>query len=261
MMSEDHVILAATILWSAWQEQRTIEALPPSCLPLDLDDGYRVQAAIGERFAGPAIGWKIAATSTEGQRHIGVTAPLAGRLYRQFLRRETDAIAAGRLFMRVAEPEFAFRMGRTLGPRAKPYDSDEVMDAVGALHLAIEVPDTRFADFVHAGAPQLAADTACACFFVLGREVADWRGLDLGARHVAIRRDDGMHHEGSGANVLGDPRAALAWLVNDRARRGIAVRAGEVVTTGTCAKPLPIGAGRTVTAVFAGLGRVVVRFT
>lgn len=260
MMAPERVVEAAAILWSAWTEGRAIDALPPGCRPRDVAGGYAIQDAIGRRHAGPGIGWKIAATSMEGQRHIGVTEPLAGRLYARFLRADGASIAAGPLLMRVAEPEFAFRLGRGLAPRAEPYRRAEVADAIAALHLAIEVPDTRLLDFARAGAPQLVADTACAGFFVLGPAVEAWRAHDLPSSPVTIRRDDGLAHEGVGANALGDPLTALAWLVNDRSRRAVALGAGDIVTTGTCAKPLPIGPGHEVVALFHGLGRVGVRF-
>ncbi len=59
------------------------------------------------------------------------------------------------------------------------------MDTVASLHPAIEVPDSRFADFTRAGAAQLVADNACAHQFVLGPPTeAEWRGLDLAAHLV-----------------------------------------------------------------------------
>ena len=161
--------------------------------------------------------------------------------------------------MAVAEPEFAFRFARAIHP-GEAHDREAVLAAVGALHLAIEVPDSRFQDFARVGAPQLVADAACARWFVLGPEARGWHGRDLAAVPVTIGDDAGAVHEGTGANALGDPRTALAWLVADRLDRGIAVEAGQVVTTGTCATPLPIGPGRTVTARFGDLGRVTVVF-
>ena len=75
--------------------------------------------------------------------------------------------------MRVAEAEFAFRMGVDLPPRPQPYSVDEVLAAVATLHPAIEVPDSRFDDFTIVGAPQLIADNACAHLFVLGPAATD----------------------------------------------------------------------------------------
>ncbi len=259
-MNEQRVNQAAAILWSAWTEGRRLPALPETCRPRTLDDGYAVQQAIAARLAGPAIGWKIAATSAEGQRHIGVAAPLSSPLFARFLVEPGATIAAQRLHMRVAELEFAFRMGRDLAPGAEAFTVDAVLDAVDALHLAIEVPDSRFDDFASAGAPQLVADCACAGYFVLGPAVPDWRNLDLAMQPVAIRRADGPAHEGTGANALGDPRIALAWLANHVRERGIVLGAGAVVTTGTCTRPIAVAPGVTVTAEFPGLGSLAVRF-
>jgi 2-keto-4-pentenoate hydratase len=159
--------------------------------------------------------------------------------------------------MRVAEAEFAFRMARDLAPRPSPYSVPEVLDAVATLHPAIEVPDSRYEDFTIVGAPQLIADNACAHYFVLGDASPDeWRAADL-VQHRVTGSIEGRHsREGSGANVLGDPRVALAWLVNELSSLNITLRAGEVVTTGTCLVPLEIAPGDRVIADFGRLGVV-----
>lgn len=252
---------AADILWSAWRSSRRLDSLPEHCRPGSVDEGYAVQDALAAAHGGEVIGWKIAATSTAGQRHIGVTEPLGGRLFAAFCHRDGARLPAAGLHMRVAEAEFAFRLAADLVPRGRDYAMDEVMAAVGTLHLAIEVPDSRFDDFAHAGAPQLVADDACASLFVLGPEAVGWRPLDL-ARHPVVGRKNGaVVVEGSAANVLGDPRVALAWLANDRARRGDGLKAGQVVTTGTCIKPVSIAPGDDVVADFGSLGRVKVAFS
>lgn len=70
----------------------------------------------------------------------------------------------------------------------------------------------------------------------------------------------GERYVGHGKNVLGDPRAALAWLANELSGLGIALRAGQVVTTGTCHPPLPIAAGDQIAVDFGVLGKVSVGF-
>ncbi len=159
--------------------------------------------------------------------------------------------------MTVAEPEFAFRMGKTLPARSQPYAVDDLLDAVEALHLAIELPSSRFLDFAKVGAAQLIADNACAHQFLLGPAVAaDWRDIDLSRHPVTGRVLGKLTEEGSGAAVLGDPRQALTWLANELSGLGIDLATGQVVTTGTCTVPLPIAPGDRVEADFGRLGQI-----
>jgi 2-keto-4-pentenoate hydratase len=252
---------ASDLLWELWQHGRRVVELPAELRPATREEGYAVQALLERRSAYPVFGWKIAATSQAGQQHIGVDGPLAGRLLRERVVTGGEALKLGANQMRVAEPEFAFRIGRPLAPRASSYLVDEVMAAVDALHPAIELPDSRYDDFAKVGAAQLIADNACAHQFVLGpAAMRQWRTRNL-ADHVVIGIVAGkFRREGKGANVLGDPRAALTWLVNELSRLGIALEAGQVVTTGTCVPPLPVEPGDHTTADFGELGRVEVRF-
>ena len=206
-------------------------------------------------------GWKIAATSKVGQAHIGVDGPLAGRLLAERTHTSGATLSLAGNRMRVAEPEFAFRCGTRIAPRTTPYPMAEVLAAMEAMIPAIEVPDSRFADFAKAGAAQLIAECACAHEFVLGTPAAaDWRSLDLARHRVHGQIVGRLDREGIGANVLDDPRLALTWLVNELSSLGIALEPGEVVTTGTCMTPLAIEPGDHVVADFGALGRVEARF-
>lgn len=259
-MDQAAIEKAADILWQARLAERRMEALPPDCRPASLDEGYAIQDAMTARAAQAVAGWKIAATSEAGQRHIDVTEPLAGRLFAGFLLPDGARRAAGPMHMRVVEAEFAFRFGRDLPSRASAYGMEEVMAAAADLHLAIELPDARFERFAEIGPSSIAADDAFASWFILGPRIAAWRDLDLKAQPVRAMRNGKPAGEGSGANALGDPRRALTWLVNERAKRGDGVKSGQVVITGTCVKPVEIVPGDRVTVEFPGLGEVKVAF-
>jgi 2-keto-4-pentenoate hydratase len=259
-MKDAALLKAAEILWQARLERRRLQALPEDCRPASLAEGYAVQDAMAAITGQAVAGWKIAATSAAGQRHIGVSEPLAGRLFADFMRGHGARFETGPLHMRVAEAEFAFRLGRDLPAHGAPYGVEAVMAAADAMHLAIEVPDARFEDFATIGPPSIAADDAFASWFIVGPEVPSWRGLDLPSQPVTSLRNGRPAGEGSGANALGDPRLALTWLANERARRGGGLKAGEVVITGTCVKPVEIGPGDHVVMIFPGLGEVGVHF-
>ena len=94
---------AAAVLWQTWQQRARIDELPPECRPRDRADGYAAQREL-VRFSGQdVVGWKIAATSLAGQRHIAVDGPLAGRLLQEMVHPEGATIALGANRMRVAE--------------------------------------------------------------------------------------------------------------------------------------------------------------
>ena len=252
---------AARLLLDLWDDGEVTDALSPPLRPATRAEGYAVQAALADLAGGDVVGWKIAATSAAGQAHIGVDGPLAGRILRRSVIPDGGSVPAVPNRMAVAEVEYAFRMGRDLPPRARAYTQDEALDAVAALHAAIEVPDSRYADFVTAGAPQLIADNACGHFFVLGTSTApDWRDIDLAAHRPTGRVAGKLEREGHGANVLGDPRFALTWLVNELSGLGITLAAGQVVTTGTAVVPMPIAPGDEADADLGRIGTASVRF-
>ena len=98
----------------------------------------------------------------------------------------------------------------------------------------------------------------CSCS---GRRPApNWRALDLVEEKPVITLR-GQRYIGHGKNVLGDPRVALAWLANELSGLGITLKAGQVVTTGTCHPPLPIQSGDMFAADFGSLGKVSVGFS
>jgi 2-keto-4-pentenoate hydratase len=252
---------AASLLWTHWQAGSRLEALAPDCRPASRADGYRIQAAVRNASGRSQFGWKIAATSAAGQAHIGVDGPLAGRLLCGQIDADGDCIALGTTQMHVAEVEFAFRMARSLEPRADAYEVHEVLDAVATLHPAIEIPDSRYADFVTAGAPQLIADNACAHRFILGVAAhCNWRAINLRDHLVDCVVTGRAPMQGKGENVLGDPRIALTWLANELRANAMVLEAGQVVTTGTCLVPVQIGVGDELRADFGPIGQISVRF-
>jgi 2-keto-4-pentenoate hydratase len=256
---------AAQMIWAAWQKEQVLKALPEACRPLTTAQGYAVQAQLPFVSDRTVVGWKIAATSSNGQAHINVSSPLAGRLLSGQLFSSGASVPSKGNRMRVAEPEFAFTMGQDLTPQSTPFSLEQVMAAVATLHPAIEVPDSRLEPFTQAGEAQLLADNACARHFVLGPPAPErWRNSDLSQHEVQAQVLRGEHirysRTGSGAWVLGDPRTALTWLANQLSSLGITLQKGHVVTTGTCMVPLELENGDRAWADFGDLGQVSMHF-
>ena len=259
-MSKTNAERASDLIWQHWQAGTVMDDLPPDLRPATRAEGYAIQFHLDGRSRHPLAGWKIAATNVAGQCHIGVDGPLAGRILAEHVYEPDAVVSIARNRMRVAEPEFAFKLAGDIPPRDDPYTVTEVLEKVDTLHLVLELPDSRFTNFATVGGPTLIADNACANDLILGPAVeVPWRRIDL-AHHAVVGEVEGRHrHEGSGADVLGDPRQALTWLVNELIGHGLIMRAKEFVTTGTATVPLPILEGDRVTADFGELGNISVR--
>lgn len=251
---------AAELLLEARRGRRPIEALPADCKPGSLDEGYRVQDAFVELSGKAVAGYKIGATSERAQSFLEIDAPFAGCVLHGDLHGSPATLPAGDFIFRLIEPEFAFRLGRDLPPRGAAYDSDEVADAVECLHPAIELVTSGLENWRGQGAAALIADNGVDGGLVLGPACADWRGLDLPGHAVSLAVNGAPAGDGVGANALGDPRAALAWLANHLSKRGRGLEAGAVVTTGVVTPFVELEAGDSAVADFGPLGQVQLTF-
>src|ERR1700733_4387514 len=187
-MAHHQIAAASRTLNDHWRAGSKFGGLEAALRPRDRAEGYAIQAAIERTSTKPLFGWKIAATSEAGQKHINVEGPMAGRILAETVIADGGTALMAGNEMRVGEPEFAFRLAADLPPRSAPYSVQEVLEAVDTLHPAIEIPDSRFVDFVSAGAEQIIADNACAHLFVLGAPTpSNWRGRDLVEERPAIK--------------------------------------------------------------------------
>tara|TARA_B100000767_G_scaffold47278_1_gene41962 strand:- start:5523 stop:6296 length:774 start_codon:yes stop_codon:yes gene_type:complete len=252
---------AARLIWDCWQNGKKIESFPYDISPKTRKDAYEIQKCY-EKFSNLGVmGWKIAATSIEGQNHIGVSGPLAGRILKERVFTPKDKLNFAGNKMAVAEPEFAFKMGATFKPRKYDYNMEEVMKGVVSLHPSIEIPDSRFKNFSLVGELSLIADNACAHDFVIGSSMPTlWQNIDLSEHNVTISVLNKNTHKGKGSNVLGDPRIALTWLINELSKNDITLYKGMMVSTGTCAKPIEISPGDTINVDYGILGNMTVSF-
>lgn len=260
-MLPEHVTEAARLLVAARASFMPIESLPEECRPQTIEDGYAVQEAFSREWGLDLAGWKVACTSKDQQKLIGVKHPLVGRVFRPFLLRSPAKISASSYHMLGMESEFAFELKRDIKPKKAPRTSEEVARAVAAIYPAVEIVDSRFADWLEFGAPSLVADNAANGALVIGEAVKNWKKLDLAKHKVRLEINGEIVGKGNGRKVMGHPIKALTWLVNDRSERGVTLLAGQIITTGTCTGLHFAKAGDVGVADFGVLGEVRVTFT
>ena len=229
--------------------------------PADLEAAYAIQDALAARIGAAPIGWKIGCTSAMAQRISRVDEPFFGRMFAQDAADGPARIALERFHNPILEPEIAFRMARGLPAAGAPYDEAAVADAVGAVFPAVEMVDSRYERAWRINIRETVADNGVHAYFVRGKEAADWRVIDRPRIPLAVSVDGVPTARGMGANALGDPMNALVWLANALARRGLALAAGDLATTGNvCDDPVVPEPGQTICADFGPLGSVEVAF-
>ena len=261
-MTPADALASARLLSTCWQKGEHIDALPDACRPQSRADGYAIQDLWAAEVGDAIAGWKIAATSEAGQKHIQVSGPIAGPIFARRVHGDGAEVSLANVGMRVAECEVVFRMASRIAPRSESYGREEVVAAIASLHPGIEVPDSRFTRFERAGEAQLIADCACMNEMVIGAgmPVVAHQLADLPRLAVRATSGNGQIHSGLGANALGDPVAALVWLVNELVSHGRVLEAGQFVTTGTCLTPIPVAAGDRVSVEYGWLGQLTARF-
>ena len=139
--------------------------------------------------------------------------------------------------------------------RDAPYSREEVLDAIESLHPTLEVVDTRFTALDQDPLSHMADQTSHGAL-VVGPAVADWRGIHPPALPVRLSFNGTVAVEHVGGNTAGDPIRLLVWLANEGARRQGGLKAGMVVTTGSCTGNILVPAGTRVRAEFTGVGAV-----
>ena len=250
---------AATIIAAARKARRPLAALPAALAPADEAGGYRVQGAVHELVtgdAGPRIGWKIGCTSAVMQNYLGIPHPCAGGVFRDGVHASGVSLRH-RDYVRVGvECEIAVRLGRNVAAG----DAGDSAAAIEAYLPAIEIVDDRYADWRTLGAPTLVADDFFAAGCVLGAAVPAARAPDLLAVTGRAILNGVEVASGTGADVLGHPHHALDWLAGHLAGRGIQLRAGDIVLTGSLVQTLWLNPDDAVVMRLEGLGEVAVRF-
>ena len=124
----------------------------------------------------------------------------------------------------------------------------------------MEIVDDRYVDYKSLDTPTLIADDFFDGGCVLGRPIADWRSLDLPSLSGLTRINGVEVGRGRGADVMGHPFEALAWLANSLARRGRSLRASEFVFTGSVVETKWVNRGDRVVMEIDRLGSVEAAF-
>ena len=247
-------------LWHARRSGGIVHAHEVSH-PKSSEEAYAIQEEIAALCGAPSRGFKVGSTSVEAQRLLGTDEPGSAPLLAPYVYESPARILIAPAHTPAVEGEFALKLGRDLPRRAAPYTMDEISDAVAAVAGAVEVVGTRLSGgLAGKGRLLVTADCGANIAFVSGPWRHDVRSLDLKTHSAAMTINGALRGTGTGERALGNPMNVLLWLANHQSVRGRGLKAGEIISTGTCTGLDPVRPGDRVQADFGHLGSVEISF-
>jgi 2-keto-4-pentenoate hydratase len=231
---------------AAWSTRVPMPPPSESGAVASIEEAYAVQAAWSElRVAAGdrVVGRKIGLTSRAMREQLGVHEPDFGSVWesRGFGVHDGRAeVPAGVFVAPRIEGEIAFLLGSRLDSDGTT--AEDVLAATEAVAASYEIVDSRVEDW-RIGLLDTVADNASYGGYVLGPWSRFDRARDLRTTGMRSSKNGAVVAEGVGADSLGDPAEAVAWLVRTLAGFGIAIEAGEIVLSGAVARAIPAAAG------------------
>ncbi len=256
---------AARALLKAEAEGRQIGLLSRAHPDMEMDDAYRVQKALVDLKLAQGrrqIGWKIGLTSRAMQDALGIDIPDSGVLLDDMMFENGAAVPAGRFIQPRIEAEIAFVMKADL---VGEVSRDDVLAATDYVAPSLEILDTRILrNDPESGQTRSIVDTisdnAANAGIVLGTERHAPDAMDLRWIGAIVTRNEMVEETGLGAGVLNDPVEGIVWLARRLAGYGDAIKAGQIVLSGSFIRPVEAPSGSRFHADFGPFGDVSVSF-
>lgn len=263
-MSEPQFKQAARHLFEAHERREPFTPLPPDLAPRTGEEAYAIQdafVALRAQKLGAIVGYKMALSSPQMRRFVGVDHPQAGAILESTLRRTPASVRAADYLRLIVEFEIAVEMAEDLPVADAPFSRERVAKAVGAVMPALELADDRNADYAELRKHpfELIADNTWNEGAVLGYPIKQWQGLDLAAIQGVGLINGQRVGEGRGADAHGHPFNAVAWIADHLAAHGRGLLRGDVVITGSLITSQQVKAGDLVQFSLEGLGDVELR--
>lgn len=261
----DSVIDAAKWLFESRLTKTVHENLPATCYPATAELAYKVQEQLVAQIIAArnsqTIGYKIGCTNQSIMALLGADEPFYGRIMSDSTYSSGIKLSASDFTHCIMEVEFIMVMDSDLPGSETPYSAETIKPFIGKLIPAVEVVDHRFTDFTKVGINALISDNGIHAASILGEpDVGDWKTMDLAKQGVNLFVNGTLRETGTGANVLGNPLNAMAWLGNCLQSQGKTLQAGEMITTGAACPVYSAIAGDRILVDYGGLGKVDLSF-
>ena len=262
MKAQIDIQTVADEVFATLDSGRQIEPISSRISSFDLADAYRITAAIRhlrERRGEVPVGRKIGFTNRTIWAEYNVYAPMWGYVYNRTvhdLARIDRTFSLSGLAAPRIEPEIVFKLASAPVPGM---DERALQESIEWVAHGFEIVQSIFPGWKFSAADTVAAFGLHGALLVgpchsMAANAADWAGT-LSNFEIDLKRDGVTGDHGRAVNVLGGPLSALRHLVEILGQDEInpPLAAGEIVTTGTLTRALPVSAGETWTTELIGV--------
>ncbi len=249
----------AQILADARIQGRKLEAYPDG-EPATEREAFAVQCEAAGLTGWTQTGWKIGCTSKMAKDMLRADGPFPGPIYAERTFANYGEVPLNNKAIRLVEPEIAFIMARNLPAGDAEHSVEKVISAVASVHLSLELVNRRLPGGLEDGNMWNIADGGCNDAFTLGPANEVLPAGEYAALELVVSKNGQPETVGLGINALGGPDIALTWLANYLNANGLALQAGEVVTTGVVTGLVYVAHGDEVTSSCAQCGEVSARY-
>jgi 2-keto-4-pentenoate hydratase len=228
---------AAEKLLAAHKARERFKTLGAPQAPAAIADAYDIQdkyVALLQREHGDAVGYKVGLTSATMQAFCGIDHPIAGVVLAKRVHQSGASVRRSDFGRLGLEFEIAVRIKSDVPATRGPFTLATIAPHIGGVCAAIEIVDDRDADYAGLDVLSLVADNSWNAGIVLSEFATTWPDL-AGVLGRATRNGVAIG-EGHGRDILGHPFHSVAWLASQLASRGVGLKAGEVVMTGSVMK-------------------------
>jgi len=248
----------AAALRDAERTRKTINPLSASYPTLTEEHAYAIQAQTLKLRNERAVGYKLGYTSEAMRAQMNIDHPNYGILTNSARVDQVDAsVDLGALIHPLVEPEIALLVGRRI--EGTGHDRNSVWSHVDAVMPAFEVVDTRYHEYKFKITDNI-SDNSSNARYLTGTPRSLSSVGDLRLLGVLLWTEGRCIDQGIGANALGDPLLALAWLANFLGERDHVIAAGSVILTGGLTRAYPATKNQTYVAEFGELGAIRIHF-
>jgi len=231
-------------------------ALPnyPGPLPETLAEAYARQDAAIALWPDEIAGWKVGGVPDTWAARLGESRLLGPVFRRHLWHTRADATTALPVIpdgFAAVEAEYVFVLAAAVPAERRGWTPAQAADVVAELRVGVELAGSPLATINDLGPAVVVSDFGNNAGLLIGPPIADWRSRPLPSLTCEMQVGSRSVGRGGAASIPGGPLAALAFALGCCARRGRALKAGDVISTGASTGIHPVRIGEEARAIFA----------